>query len=83
VFRGIPGRTPSLLNPPSGCSFHPRCPKAMDHCSRLVPALREMTTGQSVACHLFDETTDSTDSPSPNGNGELQIAGSSSAAPHH
>ena len=83
VFRGIPGRTPSLLNPPPGCGFHPRCPKAMEHCSRLVPALQKMATGQSVACHLYDETTDSTDSPGPSGNVELKIAGSSSAAPQH
>ena len=81
VFRGIPGRTPSLLNPPPGCGFHPRCPKAMEHCSRLVPALQKMATGQSVACHLYDETTDSTDSAGSNGNGELKIAESSSAAP--
>ena len=78
VFRGIPGRTPSLLNPPPGCGFHPRCPKAMEHCSRLVPALQKMAAGQSVACHLYDETTDSTDSPGPSGNGELKIA-----APQH
>ena len=83
VFRGIPGRTPSLLNPPPGCGFHPRCPKAMEHCSRLVPALQKMATGQSVSCHLYDETTDSTDSPGPSGKVELKIAGSSSAAPQH
>ena len=83
VFRGIPGRTPSLLNPPPGCGFHPRCPKAMEHCSRLVPALQKMAAGQSVACHLYDETTDSTDSPGPSGKVELKIAGSSNAAPQH
>ena len=83
VFRGIPGRTPSLLNPPPGCGFHPRCPKAMEHCSRLVPALQKMATGQSVSCHLYDETTDSTDSPGPSGKVELKIAGSSNAAPQH
>lgn len=83
VFRGIPGRTPSLLKPPSGCGFHPRCPKAMDHCSRLVPALREVATGRAVSCHLYDETTGFTDSVRPNGNGESKIVGPGSAAPQH
>ena len=81
VFRGIPGRTPSLLNPPPGCGFHPRCPKAMEHCSRLVPTLQKLETAQFVACHLYDETVDSTDSAGSNGKGELKIAESSSAAP--
>lgn len=75
MFRGIPGRTPSLLNPPSGCSFHPRCPKAMDHCSQLVPVLREVATGKSVSCHLYEEKTGPADSARPNGNGELEIVG--------
>jgi oligopeptide/dipeptide ABC transporter ATP-binding protein len=53
VFRGIPGITPSLLDPPSGCLFHPRCPKAMDICSRQVPPLIEQEPGRWVACHLY------------------------------
>ena len=55
VFRSIPGITPSLLEPPSGCLFHPRCPKAMDICSRQVPLLIEQEQGRWVACHLVDE----------------------------
>jgi len=81
VFRGIPGRTPSLLNPPPGCDFRPRCPKALDHCSRVVPALLEVTTGRSVSCHLYGQTTESTDSGRPNGNGELQNVESNRVAP--
>lgn len=81
VFRGIPGRTPSLLKPPPGCYFHPRCPKAMNHCSRLMPTSREVTTGRLVSCHLYEETTESTDSGRPNGNGELQNVGSNRVAP--
>jgi peptide/nickel transport system ATP-binding protein len=53
VFRGIPGITPSLMDVPPGCLFHPRCPRAMDICSREVPALKEVD-GRQVACHLYD-----------------------------
>jgi len=83
VFKGIPGRTPSLLNPPTGCGFHPRCPQAMEHCSKLVPALREFKTGQMVSCHIYDETPSFDDSAPPNGNGDLNIVGSSNAAPQN
>src|SRR6266699_3145117 len=38
-FRGIPGLTPSLLAPPPGCTFHPRCPFVMPRCSVDVPVL--------------------------------------------
>ena len=52
VVRSAPlrGEVPSLLNPPSGCVFHPRCPQADAACSRRVPALREVG-GARVACH--------------------------------
>ena len=39
-FRGIPGLPPSLLEPPPGCPFHPRCPEVMDRCSDSVPPWR-------------------------------------------
>lgn len=55
VFQGIPGMTPSLLNPPSGCAFHPRCPKAMGHCSTIVPILTEVRPDRWVSCHLYSE----------------------------
>jgi peptide/nickel transport system ATP-binding protein len=53
VFRGIPGTPPSLLVPPSGCVFHPRCPKVMPQCSVQVPVLREIRPDHWVSCHLF------------------------------
>jgi oligopeptide/dipeptide ABC transporter ATP-binding protein len=56
VLRGIPGAPPSLLNPPSGCVFHPRCPNVMARCSLEVP-MPQAAGGRpdrSVACHLYD-----------------------------
>ncbi len=46
----IHGELPSPLNPPSGCSFHKRCPLAMPRCADEVPQLREVD-GRRVACH--------------------------------
>lgn len=50
---GIPGLPPSMLSPPPGCSFHPRCPGAMEKCRRRAPAFREVRPGRFVACHLY------------------------------
>jgi oligopeptide/dipeptide ABC transporter ATP-binding protein len=49
----LEGDVPSPLNPPSGCSFHPRCPKAMDICSKEVPIFKEYIDGHKVSCHLY------------------------------
>jgi peptide/nickel transport system ATP-binding protein len=43
---------PDPLNPPSGCSFHPRCSQRMAHCSAVVPVLAQHD-GFAVACHLY------------------------------
>jgi peptide/nickel transport system ATP-binding protein len=53
IFRGIPGTPPSLLSPPSGCVFHPRCPKLLPQCPEVVPKLREVRPGRWVSCHLY------------------------------
>ena len=45
------GETPSPLNPPSGCTFHTRCPLVQARCRAEVPALRDVD-GRQVACHL-------------------------------
>ncbi len=52
AFRGIPGIAASPLDPPNGCTFHPRCPWAIDRCSDEVPAYREVRPGRWAACHL-------------------------------
>ncbi len=49
----ILGEIPSALDPPSGCRFHPRCPFALEQCSRIEPQNRDVE-GRSVACHLYD-----------------------------
>lgn len=49
----IPGRVPSLISPPSGCKFHPRCSEVMDICRRERPTLIERNCGHKVACHLY------------------------------
>lgn len=55
VFRGIPGLPPSLLEPPPGCPFHPRCPQVMERCSARVPALEVVAAERRAACHLHAE----------------------------
>ena len=46
----IKGEIPSPINPPPGCVFHPRCPKAVDGCKVNMPVLREVKPGHWVAC---------------------------------
>ena len=46
----VQGEVPSPINPPSGCVFHPRCPIAVDGCSKAIPEFREIKPGHWVAC---------------------------------
>ncbi len=48
----IAGEVPSVLNPPRGCRFHPRCPLAEARCAVEEPQLRMTASGRSAACHL-------------------------------
>jgi peptide/nickel transport system ATP-binding protein len=54
-FEGIPGITPSLLNPPGGCLFAPRCPSVLPVCRDTRPPWAEVKPGHWVACHLCQE----------------------------
>ena len=47
---GLTGAPPNLAEPPPGCRFHPRCPRATDLCRREVPPLAEASAGHRVAC---------------------------------
>jgi peptide/nickel transport system ATP-binding protein len=46
---------PSALAPPSGCAFHPRCPKAAARCAEEDPRLATAGPGRSVACHFPED----------------------------
>lgn len=48
----LEGEVPSPLNPPAGCTFHPRCPYAVARCREERPVLRAIEDGRMVACHL-------------------------------
>ncbi|MGC8817059.1 MAG: ABC transporter ATP-binding protein [Candidatus Hadarchaeum sp.] len=52
-FVSIKGTVPNLVNPPPGCRFHPRCPKAMKICSKETPSPVEVRKNHLVYCHLY------------------------------
>jgi oligopeptide transport system ATP-binding protein len=53
----VKGEVPSALRPPSGCRFHPRCPKAMEICATIDPPLADLDGSRAVACHLHSSAT--------------------------
>jgi len=53
-LKAIKGTVPDLVNPPSGCRFHPRCPHAMDICKVERPPFVEIEPDHYVACYLFE-----------------------------
>ncbi len=52
-MKSISGSVPNLIFPPSGCRFHPRCPKRFDRCPGVKPPLVEVKPGHKVACLLY------------------------------
>jgi peptide/nickel transport system ATP-binding protein len=50
----VPGDPPSPSNPPQGCHFHPRCPRAMDLCRQSYPGETALSATHVLRCHLFD-----------------------------
>jgi peptide/nickel transport system ATP-binding protein len=52
---GTPGEPPSLISPPSGCRFHPRCPQAMERCRGELPPRFDLGGGQWAACWLYED----------------------------
>ncbi len=60
------GEIPSLINPPGGCRFHPRCPHAMEVCSQRFPARTELGNGRWTHCFLYgDGDSDAPSKESP------------------
>jgi oligopeptide transport system ATP-binding protein len=50
----LKGDVPSPINPPSGCTFHPRCPIAQDICKKDIPSLRQLDSNHLVSCHFAE-----------------------------
>lgn len=51
----ILGDVPDLINPPSGCNFHPRCPMAKEICAKETPPMTHFKEGRGVSCWLYNE----------------------------
>ncbi len=51
----LKGDIPTPINPPKGCPFHTRCPKAMECCTQMRPKNIELRPGHMVACHLYNQ----------------------------
>jgi peptide/nickel transport system ATP-binding protein len=56
-LQSIEGTVPNLVNPPSGCRFHPRCPHVKEVCKTRLPELKDISGGHLVACHVFGKPT--------------------------
>lgn len=54
----LSGELPSPIDPPSGCSFHTRCPQASQWCRKEAPLLDDVTASHEVACHYWNDLPD-------------------------
>ena len=68
----VTGEPPNPINPPSGCRFHTRCPRATEICSAVEPPLTEYAGGHLAACHHPQNVTAE----------EIAAATRSAASPH-
>jgi len=53
IMMKLEGEVASALSPPTGCHFHPRCPRAMPICKDVYPSWVQVTPDHGVACHLY------------------------------
>ena len=53
----LKGDVPSPINPPSGCTFHSRCPLVSDQCKHDVPQLQSVKAGHLASCHQLEQTS--------------------------
>ena len=53
----LTGDVPSPINPPSGCTFHSRCPLVSDQCKHDVPQLQSVKAGHLASCHQLEQTS--------------------------
>ncbi len=57
-LKSIPGTVPNLVDPPSGCRFHPRCAYMMNKCKEIMPRLVKVSEDHYVACLLYEGESD-------------------------
>ena len=83
----VSGEPPNPINPPSGCVFHPRCPKATEICREVEPPLARYANGHLAACHhpmnvsLEEIKTATKDATSPLSSGDEMPSASSNGQP--
>ena len=54
-LESIEGNVPNLVHPPSGCRFHPRCPRARKKCQEIKPQIERAEKDHFVACHFYKD----------------------------